>query len=157
MAGGQRMHGSPSPMHEERRQTLTAIGMLAGFNVPLLTLPDGKVPDVALVSLSNGALLIGDAKHSEGPNDPASQDRLAIYLTWLRRDRPTKRADIFAVCHPPGQGTAWTAAINLLAARAGVVTGNPQTGIVGPTSALSWIPCFGGFDTYYSAARGRTT
>jgi hypothetical protein len=144
-------------MHEERRDTLTAIGMLAGFNVPLRTLPDGKVPDVALVSLSNGALLIGDAKHSEGPNDPASQDRLAAYLAWLRRDRPTRCADIFAVCHPPGQDAAWAAAIGLLAARAGVVSRSPQSAIVGPTSALSWIPCFGGVETNYSAARGRAT
>ena len=65
----------PSLQHEARRSMLSTVATLAGFSSPF-PLPDGLVPDVARLSLATGAILIGDAKHSELARGTATLGRL---------------------------------------------------------------------------------
>jgi hypothetical protein len=92
---------------------------LSGFNLPLpLPLPDGSVPDVLRVSSSSLGIFIGDAKHSESPNNFSTYQRLQKYAKWITP--PQKRAEwrsVFSVCHGDGDmANQWTALLLHLAA-----------------------------------------
>ncbi len=104
--------GRPRSMHQYRSDVLETIAVLAGFHTEII-FPDGCRPDVARVSATYGVFL-GDAKHSEGPDDEASLRRLRHYALWLVC--PGRRAKrVFAVCHRIGQGRAWRLALNDIA------------------------------------------
>jgi hypothetical protein len=137
-----RLAGTPRPQHQERRAILAGVGQLAGYVLPL-QLPDGSLPDVALVAPRSLAVFIADAKHTEGPGDHASLDRLRRYAAWLSRDRYGQASDVLAVAHPPEHGDGWLSALTALAADAGVLTGYGSVRWIGCATVVSWLPCYG--------------
>lgn len=70
--------------HEDRRQSLDALAVLAGFRHHLGRLPDGTVPDVLRVDLPGRGLFVGDAKHTESPGRVDTYLRLRHYACWVR-------------------------------------------------------------------------
>lgn len=96
---------NPSRAHEERRLLLETVAMAAGFRLQL-TLPDGRRPDVLRLHMHGSSVFLGEAKHTEGPNDLRSCDRLRHYVDWLNRFRD-RRGVLLAVAHPRGLGDRW--------------------------------------------------
>ena len=130
----------PSSMHEYRRDVLDSIAILAGFEAAI-ALPDSSVPDVARVSLTAAAVFLGDAKHTEGPDDGASVARLSRYAAWLvRGNRP--HYDILAVCHRAGQGRAWRKVLNTIASDAQINVVRPaDSRRLAPDAEITWVIC----------------
>ena len=97
---------TPSRAHETRRALLETIADAAGFRLTM-PLPDGRRPDVFRVHVDRAGLFLGEAKHTEGPCDLDSADRLRDYLRWLAP--PCERAvgSVLAVAHPRGLGHPW--------------------------------------------------
>lgn len=94
------MRGSPTVVHEARRQRLAAVAILAGFEVPLGDgLPDGSRPDVVRARPGGAALFVGDAKDTEGAGGPQTIDRLARYVRlFVTLAVPYRPGSVFAVC-----------------------------------------------------------
>ena len=121
---------------------LSTVATLAGFSSPFL-LPDGLLPDVARLSLDTGAILIGDAKHSEFARGMATLGRLERYMWWLARLRPTVAPDIFCICHPRLADQDWLGAFDLLSEVTGVLIGHAGIFNLSHDTAVSWVTCFG--------------
>ena len=134
--------GGPSPSHEWRRATLHTLAVLAGYKLPL-ALPDGGRPDVCLFAPDVGALFIGDAKHSEDSSNSFALHRLAGYMAWLRRDRPSPASDLFAICHAVGQVSGWGEALVRIADDAGVRFDSPRYSTISQLTAVTWLRCHG--------------
>jgi hypothetical protein len=132
----------PTKMHEHRRDVLNSIAILAGFEVTIV-LPDGCRPDVARASLEAKAVFLGDAKHTEGPDDLASLARLTRYAAWLV-DGGRLHRGILAICHRSGQGRAWSRALNTIAsdARMAVLRGVDSRRLA-PDAEITWVICAG--------------
>lgn len=97
---------NPSPAHEKRRLLLETVAMAAGFRLQL-TLPDGKRPDVLRLHVHGSSVFLGEAKHTEGPDDPRSCDRLHHYVDRLNRFREQQGSVLLAVAHPRGLRGRW--------------------------------------------------
>ena len=97
---------TPSRTHEARRVLLETIADAAGYRLAL-RLPDGRRPDVLRLHVDQTGLFLGEAKHTEGPYDLDSADRLRHYLGWLAA--PSQRAvgSVLAVAHPCGLEFPW--------------------------------------------------
>jgi hypothetical protein len=105
----------PSRTHEARRSLLETLADISGFRRELI-LPGGDRPDV-LRRLDNGrGLFVGEAKHSEGPSDMPSVDRLDRYLGWLMSVERTGGFAVLAIAHSPGLHVAWRARLEWLLA-----------------------------------------
>ena len=96
----------PSRTHEARRGLLETIADVAGYRLAV-SLPDGTRPDVLRLHVNRTGLFLGEAKHTEGPDDLDSVERLRHYLGWLAP--PCQRAvgSVLAVAHPRGLGRSW--------------------------------------------------
>ena len=96
--------------HERLRRELLTIAKLAGHTVPLpLPLPDGSIPDVALVDRLTESVLIGDAKNTEGPRALSPYLQLRRYYTWITSlsSDPKLRRGILAVCFSEIDEISW--------------------------------------------------
>lgn len=96
----------PSRSHEVRRVLLETVADVAGYRLEF-RLPDGKRPDVLRLHVDRAGLFLGEAKHTEGPFETCSVDRLRAYLDWLV---PLWRQNVrclLAIAHPRGLGRAW--------------------------------------------------
>ena len=120
-----RLAGGVSRSHELRRVELETFARHLGFHLPVV-LPDGSVPDVALMHSERRALFVGDAKHTERPTSRATHARLSVYLSWLGSDRWSE-PNLFALAYPPGSGPGWTKVLVDLIADAGLVSDRPWT------------------------------
>ena len=107
------MHGqldrpvlNPSHAHEERRQGLETIAMAAGYRLEM-RFPGGKRPDVLRLHTQGSSVFLGEAKHTEGPSDLHSVDRLRHYLDWLVGFSRRKGRIVLAVAHARGLGDRW--------------------------------------------------
>lgn len=69
----------PSRTHETRRRLLETIAGTAGYRLDMY-LPDGRRPDVLRLHVDRPGLFLGEAKHTEGPSDLDSTDRIRHYL-----------------------------------------------------------------------------
>ena len=96
----------PSRAHETRRVLLETIADAAGYRIEM-SLPDGRLPDVLRLHVDRPGLFLGEAKHTEGPSDFSSIDRLRHYLGWLVPLRQRDVGSVLAVAHPRGLGHAW--------------------------------------------------
>ncbi len=105
-AGSGRPETVPSRAHEARRALLQTIAEAAGYHLEMW-LPDGRRPDVLRVHLDRPSVFLGEAKHTEGPWDVDSVDRLRHYLGWLVALRQRELGSILAIAHPRGLGRAW--------------------------------------------------
>ena len=119
---------SPSPggvsrSHELRRVELETFAHHLDFHLPVV-LPDGSVPDVALVHTDRRALFIGDAKHTEHPMSRATRARLCVYSSWLA-SAPGSGPNLFALACPPWSGSGWSEVLVELVADAGLVSDRP--------------------------------
>jgi len=114
MSGG--VHGSainPTRAHELRRTLLETVADAAGYCLTM-PLPDGRRPDVLRVHVDRKSLFVGEAKHTEGPHDLDSTDRLRHYLGWLVPLYEGTVGNILAVAHPSGLGHLWRHRIDWL-------------------------------------------
>lgn len=109
---------APGAVHIHLQQLLEDLAVLAGFSRPV-RLGGGLVPDLARSS-AGGARMIGDAKASEGPEDTASQDRLAAYVRRLAGS-PGRRPDhLLVACPTARDAAAWADVLTGLAGRSGL-------------------------------------
>ena len=96
----------PSRAHEMRCVLLETIADAAGYRLTM-PLPDGRRPDVLRVHLDRARLFLGEAKHTEAPDDFKSIDRLRHYLGWLGPVCQRAVGSVLAVAHPRGLGCPW--------------------------------------------------
>ena len=96
----------PSYVHEVRRLLLQDIADVAGYRLET-SLPDRKLPDVLRVHVDRPSLFLGEAKHTEGPSNLCSVDRLRQYLDWVLPLSDRDIGCILAVAHPYGLARAW--------------------------------------------------
>lgn len=107
-----------SDSHERRRCELQAFAGHLGFVVPA-TLGKGLIPDVVLShSVDSHRLFVGDAKHTESPEDRGSNARLLSYALSLKRRRSPH---IFAIACPARHGERWSRQLRALISDAGLV------------------------------------
>jgi hypothetical protein len=76
-------------------------------------LPDGSLPDVSMYNPASGAVFIGEAKHTEDPENKETGARLARYLAWyLRLGRLSPQKGVFALCFgDPQAKNRWRSAL----------------------------------------------
>ena len=110
---------NPSHAHEKRRVLLRTIAELAGYKLEM-SLPDGKRPDVLRLHVGRLGLFVGEAKHTEGPSDFSSVDRLRQYLDWLLLLYQEGVGSILAIAHPCGLGEAWRKRVDWLCQDLGI-------------------------------------
>ena len=96
----------PSRVHETRRVLLETVADAAGYRLPM-PLPDGRRPDVLRLHIDRAGFFLGEAKHTEGPDDFKSLDRLRHYLGWLLPLCPRAVRSVLAVAHPRSLGSPW--------------------------------------------------
>ena len=96
----------PSRAHETRRVLLETIADGAGYRLTM-PLPDGRRPDVLRLHIDRSGFFLGEAKHTEGPDDFRSLDRLRHYLSWLLPLCPRASSGVLAVAHPRGLAPLW--------------------------------------------------
>ena len=96
----------PSRTHETRRVLLETIADAAGYRLEMC-LPDGTRPDVLRLHVGRLSLFLGEAKHTEGPSDFNSTDRLCHYLDWLVPLCQRGAGSVLAIAHPCGLGCDW--------------------------------------------------
>ena len=127
--------------HENRRDELETFARHLGFHL-CVRLPRGLIPDVALGHDTHDAVFLGDAKHTEGPDDRATRARLLRYLRWLA-SRHCEGEHVFAVAHGPSRDGAWSETIVGLADEAGLQPRRPWVRRLSPgtTVAVMRIPC----------------
>lgn len=97
---------TPSRVHETRRALLETIADAAGYRLTM-PLPDGRRPDVLRVHVDRVGLFLGEAKHTEGPYDLESADRLRHYLRWFVPACERAVGSVLAVAHPRGLECPW--------------------------------------------------
>ena len=97
---------NPTRAHESRRTLLETVADAAGYRLTM-PLPDGRRPDVLRIHVDRASLFLGEAKHTEGPQDLDSSDRLRHYLGWLVPSCERTVGNILAVAHPSGLGRLW--------------------------------------------------
>ena len=97
---------TPSRTHEARRVLLETMADVAGYCLEM-SLPDGRRPDVLRIHVDRPGLFLGEAKHTEGPSDLNSTDRLRHYLDWLVPLCQRGVGSVLAVAHPRGLEQAW--------------------------------------------------
>lgn len=101
-----RTRNVPSRTHEIRRSQLETVASAAGYHLPMY-LPDGRRPDVLRLHIERPSLFLGEAKHTEGPTDAASTERLYHYVEWLVPLYRKGISSILAVGHPRGTELQW--------------------------------------------------
>jgi hypothetical protein len=109
---------APGAAHFHLQQLLEDLAALAGFSRPV-RLSGGLVPDLAR-SGAGGARMIGDAKASEGPEDTASQDRLAAYVRRLVGSPGRKPDHLLVACSTARDAAARADVLTELAGRSGL-------------------------------------
>ncbi len=135
--GPDRSTMTPSRAHETRRALLETIADAAGFRLTM-PLPDGRRPDVLRVHVDRAGLFLGEAKHTEGPCDLHSADRLRDYLRWLVP--PCERAvgSVLAVAHPRGLGRPWRHRVDWLCQGLGIERVVGSTAVT-PTTTVTFV------------------
>lgn len=103
----------PSRSHEERRTLLESIAEIGGYRLGV-ALPDGRRPDVLRLHLHRRAVFFGEAKHTEGPADTRSVDRLRHYVGWLAPFSQWDVGSVLAVAHGRGVGDLWSERLDWL-------------------------------------------
>lgn len=106
---------APGDVHAHLQQLLEDLAALAGFSRPV-RLGGGLIPDLARCG-AGGARMIGDAKASEGPEDTASQDRLAAYVRRLVGSPGRKPDHLLVACSTARDAVAWADVLMELAQR----------------------------------------
>jgi hypothetical protein len=89
---------APSQEHEDRRELLEAIAVLAGFSVRTRLGP-GLEPDVVRVDLQRRRLFVADAKATEQPHESATSKRFERYVHEARRWSRAGFVVTLAICH----------------------------------------------------------
>jgi hypothetical protein len=116
--------GRPSDDHEERREILDAVAVLAGFTTLFPSaLPDGRRPDVMRLALTTGGVFLGDAKATESSGNSDTFARLLAYATWINAAArcDTHPIAVLALCVPaPLDAEGWTRALALVAHEVGL-------------------------------------
>ena len=127
----------PSRAHETRLALLETIADAAGYRLTM-PLPDGRRPDVLRVHVARAGLFLGEAKHTEGPGDLHSVDRLRDYLRWLVP--PCERAvgSILAVAHPRGLGHPWRQRVDWLCQGLGIERVVGSTNVT-PSTTVTFV------------------
>ena len=105
-ARASRPASNPSRSHEERRRVLETASEAAGYRLDF-RLPNLYRPDVLRLHVDRTGLFLGEAKHSEGPSDSCSVDRLRVYLDCLLPLFRRGVGGLLAIAHPCCQGRAW--------------------------------------------------
>jgi hypothetical protein len=99
---------APGDVHVHLQQLLEDLAALGGL-----------IPDLAR-SGPGGARMIGDAKASEGPEDTASQDRLAAYVRRLARSPGRQPDHLLVACSTARDAAAWADVLTKLAQGSGL-------------------------------------
>ncbi len=100
-------------------------------------LPDGTAPDVLRWRLSDGLILVGEAKATETAGCAATRGRLRGYLDWATHPGRDHEA-LVAVCHDHA-GHTWQTLLAGLCLSGGLP--GPTSGCLelGERDALSWV------------------
>jgi hypothetical protein len=127
--------GAPTTTHESRVGQLETLAALAGFSAPFV-LPWRLRPDVARTCPYNGAVFLGDGKHTEDPSCAATRAR----LRWYGIAAPTLSATgtvTLVLAVPAGPAVAQWEQTLLLAASSRMVPGPSATTIIGDTAVIA--------------------
>ena len=119
-----RLASNPSRAHELRCVVLETIAEAAGYRLKI-RFRDRRRPDVLRLHLDRAGLFLGEAKHTEGPSDPCSIDRLRVYLDCLLPHFSQEVGGVLVIAHPCGLSTAWRDRLEWLRQEA------PIRGVVG--------------------------
>jgi hypothetical protein len=107
--------------HQRRVEFLQSLASLLSAHVPLERLADGGVPDVLREDIAGTLLFIGEAKHSERPEDKATQSRLLGYFESASLSVSSGRTLIFGLCFGAiDQAHRWIVTLQSLALDAGL-------------------------------------
>lgn len=92
---------APTLQHDQRREILQDVALMAGFYRDLRTIPGTRlIPDVFFMRPESRSFFLGEAKHTESPDNYATFERLLKYLSALKpaMDYRVCRGLIMAVC-----------------------------------------------------------
>ena len=128
---------NPSRSHEERRGVLETIAEAAGYRLEL-HLPNDKRPDVLRLHVDRTGLFLGEAKHTEGPSDSCSVDRLRVYLDCLLPLMRRNVIGLLAIAHPCGLGRAWRDRLDWLRQET-PICGAVRSKNVTPTTTVTFV------------------
>lgn len=114
---------NPGYRHEERRDILSDIAILSGYDTELRRgLPDGTIPDVLRIDSSCGSIFLGEAKDSETPGISSTKQRLLNYLSWFRLLTNERKGSLFVICvGNNGSSMAWRSTLAGLALSSGIM------------------------------------
>lgn len=104
---------NPSHSHEVRRILLETMAGIAGYHLKL-RLQERRQPDVLRLHVGRESVFLGEAKHTEGPSNLGSVDRLRVYLDWLLPLCSPGTGGILAIAHPRGLGQPWRQRVDWL-------------------------------------------
>ena len=102
----------PTREHEDGVGTLATLAALIGCDADF-ELPDGRRPDVVRYDAAYQTLFIGEAKHSESPEDRDALRRLEAYFPWIRAHRDSGRRSVILALNVTAHGEviAWRRAL----------------------------------------------
>lgn len=119
---------APTREHEQRREILQDVARLAGFCRDLRTIPGTRLaPDVFSMRPEGRSLFLGEAKHTESPDNWATFERLLGYLSALKPvlDNRVCRGLVMAVCFDPSFSSArWRSVLYTCVSTAGLSGGS---------------------------------
>ncbi len=131
-------------IHNKREDFLNNLAIILGCYESFGSeLPDGKRPDVIRFNSSKRILFIGDAKHTETPNNGACRKRLMNYLLWFSSHlSKVGRVGIFAICFGNRSDLiGWIETIKILAQLAGIVISELYFEEFDHRTKLLWFVC----------------
>lgn len=127
--------GAPTSAHESRVAELETLAALAGF-VGLVVLPWRLRPDVVRICPGNGALFLGDAKHTETAGCRATRARLRWY-GLIALSLHARRTITVALAVPAGASIADWQEVLVRAVAADTVCASPKTTSLGDTVVIT--------------------
>lgn len=116
---------------------LETIAMLTGYRLQG-RFPGRKLPDVLRLHTQGSSVFLGEAKHTEGPNNLHSVDRLRQYLDWLDRFRNRGGAVVLAVAHQRGLENRWQDRVAWLCEEVGIAD-SIWSRVVTRTTAVTFL------------------
>ncbi len=136
---------APTLEHNQRREILQDVALMAGFYRDLRAIPGTRlIPDVFFMRPESRSFFLGEAKHTESPDNYATFERLHKYLSALKPavDCRACRGLVMAVCFDSSFSSArWCSVLYACISAAGLTSESFVKVSVGSDSSVvsCWV------------------